>query len=515
MLLIAAVAIAVLWGRGGVKGWLSDPISERLRLVGVAVQVSIRDGESIPEVLANQREAMGVTFVLVDNDGEHFGGPTIRLPEAIAERLDHGGRVRPDGPLGPLPPPERSSFGENSPPRGGPPPPRREGPPPPRGDGPRPPRGDGPGPPPGDDRFGPPQNGRPPRPTDAPPEDGRIFEYDTDTRRWWAGTRIPIWLEHSARPLPGTLFAVSESAWSFGRLLDLRPVVYTVAAVIVLSVLFWLPLVMGITRSLRQAVRATGEIAQGRFDVAVETHRRDELGALGESINLMASRLERLVNGQKKFLADIAHEIGSPLGRLQLGSAILEDRVTEDLKPAVRDVQEEIQQMSDLLGELLAFTKVSLQAREAKIQPVVLKDVVNEALRREASDLQVAIRIKSAMVVGGDAKLLLKVVSNLLRNAVRYGGEVPRIEIEARYAANGRLAVQIHDDGPGVPEDALIRLGEPFYRPDEARSRELGGTGLGLSIVRESIEAMGGRVTFANREPQGFTVTLELNVAAV
>ena len=229
----------------------------------------------------------------------------------------------------------------------------------------------------------------------------------------------------------------------------------------------------------------------------------------------MAARLDALVNGQRKFLADIAHELGSPVGRLQLGSAILEDRVPEDLMPTVRDVQEEVQQMSELLGELLVFTKAGMQAREAAIQPVVLRDAMNEALRREAIDRSIPIDIPPEMIVGGDANLLVKVLSNILRNAVRYAGETAEIRVVARDAPNGKITVEIADDGPGVPEESLARLGEPFYRPDAARSRELGGTGLGLSIVRESIEAMAGRVTFANREPRGFAVTLELNGVAV
>ncbi|GAB5559110.1 MAG: hypothetical protein SynsKO_07570 [Synoicihabitans sp.] len=310
--------------------------------------------------------------------------------------------------------------------------------------------------------------------------------------------------------MPGALFAITDSAWSFGGLLDLRPTVYAVTAVVVLSLLFWLPLVLGITRALRQATHATKEIARGRFDVRVETNRSDELGLLGESINSMAERLDRLVNGQKKFLADVAHELGSPLGRLQVGAAILRDRVPDDLQESVKDVQDEVQQMGELLGELLDFTKAGLKAREAAIQPVLLVDAVSEAIRREAIGGSIDVDVDETMVVAGDASLLVKVISNVVRNAIRYAGPDAKIEITSRDGEGERVLLSVKDDGPGVPPEALSRLGEAFYRPDSARNRSAGGTGLGLSIVRESIEAMGGLVNFSNANPHGFVVTMEL-----
>ena len=496
LLLIFTVAVAVLFWRGGIKGWLREPVTERLQLISEGMTALLRHGLSVDEVLARYETNYGLAFMVFANEGAlQLGGAPLTLPESILPLLADGGGV--------------SRMGPRGQPEGRPPPPRGI---PPRG-APLPRDGNRPlGPPP----SSPDQGGRPPAgsPREPPPE-SRFFEYDREEGRWWAGVRIPLALEENRPPVPATLFAISDSTWSFGELLDLRPLVLIVGGVVVVSVIFWLPLVAGITRALRQAVQATGEIARGNFNVRLNPDRHDELGALGDSINRMAARLDALVNGQRKFLADIAHELGSPVGRLQLGSAILEDRVPEDLMPTVRDVQEEVQQMSELLGELLVFTKAGMQAREAAIQPVVLRDAMNEALRREAIDRSIPIDIPPEMIVGGDANLLVKVLSNILRNAVRYAGETAEIRVVARDAPNGKITVEIADDGPGVPEESLARLGEPFYRPDAARSRELGGTGLGLSIVRDSIEAMAGRVTFANREPRGFAVTLELNGVAV
>jgi two-component system sensor histidine kinase CpxA len=304
------------------------------------------------------------------------------------------------------------------------------------------------------------------------------------------------------------LVVMADSPWAFASLLNLRPILVAVAVVLVASILFWLPLVLRMTRTLRELMQATVAIAEGRFGTRVQTKRRDEIGVLGHSINRMAGRLDVLVNGQRKFLADVAHELGSPLGRLQVATSILEERVAADLRPQVQDVSEEVEQMSELLNELLAFTKTGLQAREAKLQPVFLQDVIEQAVQREAAP--VTLDLAPDLVVRGDAKLLFKVVGNLLRNAVRYGGAEVEIAVRTRRLGRDRAQVLVSDNGPGVPPEALERLGEPFYRPDVARTRSTGGSGLGLSIVRESIAAMRGQVRFANLEPRGFAVTLEL-----
>lgn len=512
-LFIVAIAMAVLLGRGGLQGWIGNPVGDRFQLVGIAINSAVRNGEDLESVIARYEAVYDLSFAFYSNEGKLIGGSTIPMPAAVDHILQND--VRGDGVgappgtdqprnerRGPEPPPERRLGGSED--RRGPPEPRDR--PPAAGPSRRPPPVNGP------------EGNRPPAPELSPGRsereglsgrNGRIFEYDRAEGRWWVGVRGPVF-DEEGRPMPGTHFAITDSAWSFGGLLELRPTVYAIAVVVVISVVFWLPLVVGITRALRQATAATTEIARGHFNVRVDTQRRDELGLLGESINHMAGRLDRLVNGQKKFLADVAHELGSPLGRLQVGAAILQDRVSDDLQDSVRDVQEEVQQMSDLLGELLAFTRAGLQAREAAVQPVGLREAVDQAMRREAMGVDVSVEVDSEIVVGGDASLLVKVFSNLLRNAVRYAGTNAKVSIGAETRNSDWVDLRIADNGPGVPAEALARLGEPFYRPDSARSREKGGTGLGLSIVRESIEAMGGKVSFANGSPQGFIVKIEL-----
>ena len=300
----------------------------------------------------------------------------------------------------------------------------------------------------------------------------------------------------------------TDSLWTLARLLRLGPGLAVGAGALVLSLLFWLPLIGSITRSLTRLNRATDRIAEGEFTTRVELSRRDELGHLGHSVNRMAERLDTLVNGQKRFLGDVAHELGSPLGRLQVATEILESRADPALRPHVADVREEVQHMATLVNELLAFTKAGLRPRDVQLTPVALTPLVQRMLAREDPAQRATANLAADLTVLADAELLERALANLIRNALRYAPTGP-ITLTALAKATV-VNITVADTGPGVPVEALARLGEPFYRPDAARNHESGGTGLGLAIVRSGITACGGTVVFRNRTPHGLETEITL-----
>jgi two-component system sensor histidine kinase CpxA len=300
--------------------------------------------------------------------------------------------------------------------------------------------------------------------------------------------------------------------WSLLHLLNLQSWVLAATAVLVLSVLFWLPLVRGITRSVGQLTNATEQIAEGRFETRVKTRRRDELGKLGESVNRMATRLDAHMNGQKRFLGDVAHELCSPLARLQMATGILSEQAPSTLEETVADVREEVQQMSSLVNELLAFTKAGMRPREVVCHALDLAPLAREVLAREDTAGHVTLNIAENMRVMAEPELLARSLANLVRNALRYAGTEGPITVSAT-SESRRVSILVEDEGPGVPAADLDRLGEPFFRPELARTRETGGVGLGLAIVRNSIASCGGEVRFANRTPQGFRAEIRLPAA--
>jgi two-component system sensor histidine kinase CpxA len=308
---------------------------------------------------------------------------------------------------------------------------------------------------------------------------------------------------------PLTLVVRAQSLWSGGFLLDPQPWILAGTGALVLSILFWLPIVRGITRDLGRMTHRTEEIAAGRFDHRLGLTRRDELGRLAEAIDRMASRLSHHVDGQKRFLGDAAHELSSPLARMQTLLAILETRPPSEQGSYLDDLHEELDEMAGLVNELLAFSR-ALHGRPPRLENAELRPLVDRAWAREGGpEVSLVNRVPEKLTVSADAQLLQRAIANLLRNAIRYAGHAGPITVDA--ARDGsQVVITVADVGPGVAPEALPRLFEPFFRPEDSRARELGGTGLGLAIVRTCVDACRGTVSAANRSPAGFEVVIRI-----
>jgi two-component system sensor histidine kinase CpxA len=221
----------------------------------------------------------------------------------------------------------------------------------------------------------------------------------------------------------------------------------------------------------------------------------------------MAERLAGFVNGQKRFLGDIAHELCSPLARAQVALGIMEHEMSTG---SLADLREEVQQMSGLVNELLSFSKASLAAGRIKLRSVPLHEVVARAIEREnLSGAAIRAAIREDLRATCEPDLLCRAISNVLRNAVKYAGEAGPVEAEAERQGE-EIVLTISDHGSGVPEEALSQIFDPFYRVDASRARETGGTGLGLAIVKTCVESCGGRVSCHNRKPHGLAVVIAL-----
>jgi len=424
-------------------------------------------------VLERAGNLYGLHLLVVTPEGRRVAGEKVTLPPDVLARLYRPPHPQPPGQLGlPPPPPDQ---GIPLPPQGMP--------------GPEPP-----GPPGG-------------------PREHRMIHTEHPSLYWLL---MPVYQDRLGPTMemfpgpPYTLIAVSESMGLGGLVLDFTPWVGAAVGIVVFSLLFWLPLVRGITGSIREMTGATARIAEGRFDIRVCAARRDELGILAASINGMAERLSGFVHGQKRFLGDIAHELCSPLARAQVALGILESQVDAAV---LEDLREEVQQISGLVNELLSFSKASLAAGRIKLESVSLRDMVARAIARENLPAEyVHSEIAGDLLVKAEPDLLCRALANILRNAVKYAGEAGPIEaIAQRIGADVILTVS--DSGPGVPPEALAQIFDPFYRVDVSRARETGGTGLGLAIVKTCVESCGGRVSCHNREPHGLGVVITLPAA--
>ena len=351
----------------------------------------------------------------------------------------------------------------------------------------------------------------PPKPRDKHGRKHRFMMRTKNPTRYWAGVRIPVFLTPSRPPVRGVLLAVSDSITGNGFFFDPVPWMVVAATVILISVLFWIPMVKHITRPLSRMTRATEEIAKGCFDVSIQEPRADEIGRLARAINHMTSRLSAFVRGQKRFLGDVAHELGSPIARIQFGLGALEQRVEGKNRKRVSGVMEDVDHMSKLVNELLAFSRADMKSNTVKLERINLLPVVQTAVNREITPAaEIITKIEPEIRVVASSELLTRALANLIRNAVKYAGDAGPINISAEKRKD-MIAIQVRDNGSGVPENLIDQLFEPFFRLEPSRDRDSGGMGLGLAIVKTCVDACKGTVSAYNLKPNGFAVTITLN----
>jgi len=446
--------------RFGLDALLGGRVGERIQAVGdvIAHELQAKPVADWNDLLLSFAKAYKVQFFLFRRDGTQVAGESIALPPAVSAKItEHRGMGQGLG-------------------RG-----------PPRGKGPR----------------------RSQEDIAGEPEARFIVRTDAPAH-YWVGVCLPLTEPGASRPWPLTLLLVSDSLSGGGLFFDATPWVIVGFGALIFSVLFWIPLIRGVTRSLSQMTRATESISEGCFEARVDERRGDELGRLGQAINRMAARLSGFVTGQKRFLGDIAHELCSPIARIQVALGILEQRADEKQKAYVKDLQEEVEQMSRLVNELLSFSKAGLTPQGIKLEPVNVAATVRRVVELEATrDGEVELQISDNLSVLAQPELLSRALANLVRNAVRYAGPAGHITVAAS-RRDQEVRLTVADQGPGVPEAALPQIFDPFYRGEPSRSRETGGVGLGLAIVKTCVEACQGTVTARNRMPQGLEVQVVL-----
>jgi two-component system, OmpR family, sensor histidine kinase CpxA len=339
----------------------------------------------------------------------------------------------------------------------------------------------------------------------------RLYIRTKSPALYWTGVklRIPQTNDHTNKPI--ILLAVSDSVTGNGYFFDPIPWIVVAVTIIAFSALLWIPFVRHITSPLKAIALASEEIAKGKFGIKVKENRLDEIGRLGKAINHMTSHLEGYVTGQKRFLRDIAHELGSPIARINFGLGSLEQRIDPENQDRLNGIIEDVAHLSNLVNEILSFTKAEMNPEKVELSAVTLLPLIQRAIRSECDkNHHVQVDVDSDITVVADPELLTRAMANLIRNALNYAGTKKPIHISANRIKN-KINIVFQDQGPGVPEHLIRNLFEPFYRPEKSRSKASGGVGLGLAIVKTCIETCNGSVLAENVKPNGFVVRLTLD----
>ncbi|MCC6861185.1 MAG: HAMP domain-containing protein [Bryobacterales bacterium] len=262
----------------------------------------------------------------------------------------------------------------------------------------------------------------------------------------------------------------------------------------------------------------TAKVSGGELAVRVTApsalRRRDEIGGLSRDFNQMASRIETLMKAQQKLLADVSHELRSPITRLSLALGLMRRRGDPDAGGSLARMEREVERLNALIGQLLTLSRLECLSQPPPMEVFDLCALVREIASDadfEAAGLDRGVELAECepCPVLGARDLIASAIENVVRNAVRY--TKPNTRVTVRLARRGGAAVVVvEDEGPGVPEGELVHIFEPFYRVSEARERNTGGSGLGLAITHQVVSLHGGSVSAGNRLSGGLEIRITL-----
>lgn len=268
-------------------------------------------------------------------------------------------------------------------------------------------------------------------------------------------------------------------------------------------------------RPVRAAADAAHSVAEGLLGTRLAARTDDEFGAWAGQFNEMAEALEQKIRAlaeardrERRFTADVAHELRTPLGALVGAASLLQEHLDEMPAEARRPAELVVggaRRLRRLVEDLMELSRLDAGHEATGAEPVELGAAVAAAVRAHGWDATVALEAAEPVAVTTDRRRLDRVVVNLLANAVEHGGRNVRARVRRE---DGAGVVEVADEGPGIPPGDLPRIFDRFHKADPARSR--GGSGLGLAIARESAELLGGTLGVRSEPGTGTCFTLRL-----
>lgn len=317
-------------------------------------------------------------------------------------------------------------------------------------------------------------------------------------------------------PERNKIFTQSDEEFLIKRIKHAAIISGLITAVISLVMLSFLT--YRLLKPVHELTRATEHIAQGDLSQRVPVRGNDELAALGRAFNRMADSLENAEKNRRIMTADIAHELRNPLAVQRANLEAMQDGIYELSPENIKPIIEQNLLLTRLVEDLRTLAqadtgKLELIRVESDFSALVKKNL--ERFQSQADQKQISMQLsggESCPVVFLDPQRIEQILGNILSNALRYTPPSGKIDLSISCSPEN-VKLEIHDGGPGIPEEALPHMFQRFYRPDRARSRSEGGSGLGLAIARKIAEAHGGTLFIANHPQGGALVTLTLPIS--
>ncbi len=300
-----------------------------------------------------------------------------------------------------------------------------------------------------------------------------------------------------------------------------KSLVWVGLAVIVAGLAASYALARSITVPLRNLSRAAEQIEQGNFDQKVPIETRDEVGQLAAIFNRMAETLTVNTNLRRQFLANIAHELRTPLAIIQGHLEGMVDGVIEPSKDQLASLHEEAIRLNRLITDLrdLSLAEVRQLAMEKSI--IDMNQIVSRAVNMlkpssDAKEIYVECTFDEQLPeIEADIDRISQVIYNVLVNGIRYSPPKSFIKVVTGKIENANqswIKISIADQGPGIAQEDIPYIFDHFYRGDKSRDKKSGGSGLGLAVVKQLVEIHGGQVTVQSELGQGCVFQIVLPV---
>ncbi|CAH6802346.1 putative two-component system sensor kinase [Vibrio chagasii] len=321
-------------------------------------------------------------------------------------------------------------------------------------------------------------------------------------------------------PLDNGSTLVIQLPHQFHPAKSFAPYSYMLKAVIALVVLSLFSIIMA--KSLQQPLdrlrEASRRLAEGDFTVSVVSELDSttrEFNELAHDFDHMTFEIKSLAEKQRRLIRDVSHELRTPLARQNLALHLLRNKVDDKSAGLLDRMESETEEMNKLVGEILEFSRLETSRYDSKLSLMQLEQYCSMLIAQMQNDLKpnqtlVGDLETPTSMVNIDERLLLRVIGNLVGNAIKYAGEHAHISvttyemtIDQRYSV-----ISVEDDGEGIPDNKIAGIFDPFTRIESARDKRSGGYGLGLAIVKEAMVVMNGHVTAENRESGGLRVNL-------
>jgi two-component system, OmpR family, sensor kinase len=367
----------------------------------------------------------------------------------------------------------------------------------------------------------------------------KVSLYYPDGRLIATTVEPPLPLPESVRRARGAPDVIEYAPWNFAHFVreggelvaigiahhDVPPSLWRVlllpmALLLLVAAFISLRFARTLATPLQEVAGAAERFGRGDMSIRTRTQRRDEIGAVGRAFDDMADRVARLVGSQQELMANVSHELQTPLSRIRVAVELMSDGDTSRAEEMLTEIIQDLEELEKLIDDVMTLARLDLTraagsnlAHRVRREPVALSELVMRSCDRfralhDTHPLQIELP-PDLPTLDADPVLLRRAFDNVLDNARKYSPKGSPIEVRAT-RQDGATRIAIVDHGIGIEAADLDKVFTPFFRTDRSRTRETGGVGLGLALSRRVVEAHGGSIALASQVGAGTTVTLAL-----